>query len=71
MDSFEVVVKGRLSEALIRGTWTELIDCKNGTSRLLASDFGQLRLHTLLELFGDLSIEIISVNTINPALVAG
>ena len=71
MDSFEVVVKGRLTESLIRGTCTELIACQNGTSRLLASDFGQLRLHTLLELFGDLNIEIVSINTITPALVAG
>jgi hypothetical protein len=62
MESYEVVVRGRLSEALIRGTCTELIDCRAGRSRLLASDFDQFRLHTLFELFRDLNIELVSVN---------
>jgi hypothetical protein len=62
MDSYEVVVRGRLSDALIRGTGTELIDCRDGLSHLLAHDFVQFRLHTLFELFRDLNIELVSVN---------
>ncbi len=69
MDSYEVVIRGRLSDALIRGTGTDLIDCEAGLSRLVASDFDQLRLHTLFELFRDLNIELVSVNllTADPA----
>ncbi len=62
MDTYEVVVRGRLSDALIRGTGTEQIDSPAGLTRLLASDFDQLRLHTLLELFRDLNIQLVSVN---------
>jgi hypothetical protein len=64
VDSYEVVVKGRLSDALVRGTGTELIDCHAGLSWLLAHDFDQPRLRTLFELFQDLNIEMVSVNTL-------
>jgi hypothetical protein len=63
-DSHEVVVKGRLSDALLRGTGTELIRCQDGLSHLLARDFDQPRLHTLFELFGDLNIELVSVKRV-------
>jgi hypothetical protein len=66
MDTYEIVIKGRLSDALIRGTGTELIDCRQGLSHLLARDFDQLQLHTLFELFRDLNIELTSVNVAAP-----
>jgi hypothetical protein len=69
-DSFEVVVKGRLSDALIRGTGTELVNCEGGLSRLIAPGFDQLRLHTLFELFQDLNIELVSVNSLSNDLIA-
>jgi hypothetical protein len=62
MDTYEIVIKGRLSDALMRGTGTELVDCQYGLSYLLARDFNQLQLHTLVELFRDLNIELTSVN---------
>jgi hypothetical protein len=36
--------------------------CQAGLTRLLASDFDRIRLHTLFELFRDLNIELVSVN---------
>ena len=68
MDTFEIVVNGRLSETLIRGTGTELIRCQNGQSHLLARSFDQLRLHTLFELFQDLNIALVSVNEVTSDL---
>jgi hypothetical protein len=62
MDTYEVVVRGRPSDALVRGTGTEMVDCRAGLSRLLAVDFDQYRLHTLFELFRNLNIELVSVN---------
>jgi hypothetical protein len=62
VDSYEVVVKGRLSDALVRGTGTELVECEMGLSHLLARDFDQVRLHTLFELFRDLNVELVSLN---------
>jgi len=64
MDTFEIVVKGRLSDTLLRGIGTELIDCRQGLSRLVARDFDQFRLHTLFEMFGDLNIHLVSVNEV-------
>jgi hypothetical protein len=62
MESYEIVIKGRLSDPLVRGTGTQLIACEEGLSRLLAADFDQIRLSTLFELFQELNIELVSVN---------
>jgi hypothetical protein len=70
MDTYEITVRGRLSDTLLRGTGTELIDCRQGLSRLLARDFDQLRLHTLFELFGDLNIHLVAVNEVVPEPVS-
>ncbi len=66
MGTYEIVVKGRLSDTLVRGTGTELIDCREGLSHLVARDFDQIRLHTLFELFRDLNIHLVSVNGVVP-----
>ncbi len=71
MDSYEVVVEGRLSDALIRGAGTELIRCEHGQSHLLARDFDQLRLHTLFGLLRDLNIVLVSVNEVTTDELAG
>ncbi len=70
METYEIVVKGRLSDTLIRGTGTELIDCREGLSHLVARDFDQGRLHTLFELFRDLNIHLVSVNGVVPDSVS-
>jgi hypothetical protein len=62
MDTYEVVVKGRLSPALIRGTGMELSSFQDGCTRLKAPGFDQVRLHTLFALLRDLNIELVSVN---------
>ncbi len=70
VDSYEIVVKGRLSDALVRGIGTEVVSCDGGLSYLLARDFDQLRLHTLFELLRDLNIEMLSVNAVSEERVA-
>ncbi|MGD0313221.1 MAG: hypothetical protein ABSC90_12245 [Acidimicrobiales bacterium] len=62
MDTYEVVVKGRLSPALIRGTGMELSCYQHGSTHLLALEFDQVRLHTFFGLLRDLNIELVSVN---------
>jgi hypothetical protein len=62
METYEIVVKGRMSDALIQVTGTELIACEGGLSELLARGFDQLMLHSLFCLLGDLNIELVSVN---------
>jgi hypothetical protein len=62
-NSFEIVVKGRLSPTLTAAIdGFEVSHCDHGLTHLVGWVPDQARLHCTLELLRDLNIELISVN---------
>jgi len=63
--TFEIVVKGTLSPALVAAfDGFEVRRTDDGTTHLVGQVPDQARLHGLLELLRDLTIELVSVNRI-------
>ncbi|MHA7268801.1 hypothetical protein [Arthrobacter sp. HLT1-20] len=65
--SFEIVIKGSISApvvALIDGF--RVSRCENGLTHLLGSVPDQAKLRGILLLFGNLNIELVSVNPVPP-----
>ena len=68
-ETFEIVVKGTLSPALASAfDGFEVRGIGDGKTRLVGQVPDQARLHGLLELFRDLTIELISVNRVRDAM---
>ena len=64
-DTFEIVVKGRLSPTLVAAIeGFEVTHCDQGQTHLVGWVPDQARLHSLLELLRDLNIELTSVNPV-------
>ena len=64
-NSFEIVVKGRLSPTLTAAIdGFEVSRCDHGLTHLVGWVPDQARLHSTLELLRDLNIELISVNPV-------
>lgn len=62
-ESFEIVVKGRLSPTLIAAVdGFEVSRCDHGETHLVGWVPDQARLHSTLEALMDLNIELVSVN---------
>jgi hypothetical protein len=62
-ESFEIVVKGRLSPALIAAfDGFEVSRCDHGETPLVGRVPDQAALHGTLEMLRDLNIELVSVN---------
>jgi len=62
-ESFEIVVKGRLSPTLIAAIdGFEVSRCEHGQTHLVGWVPDQAGLHGTLELLRDLNIELVSVN---------
>ncbi len=62
-ESFEIVVKGRLSPSLIAAIGGfEVSRCDHGETHLVGWVPDQAALHGTLEMFRDLNIELVSVN---------
>ena len=60
--TFEIVVKGRLSSALVAAiNGFEVTNCEHGMTHLVGTVPDQSRLHGTLELLRDLNIELSSV----------
>ena len=60
---FEIVVKGRLSPALIAAIHGfDVSRCDHGMTHLVGWVADQARLHSTFDLFRDLNIELVSVN---------
>lgn len=67
-ETFEIVVKGRLSPTLIAAIdGFDVSRCEQGMTHLVGWVPDQARLHSLLELLRDLNIELTSVNPIDPS----
>jgi hypothetical protein len=65
--TFEIVVRGRLSPALVAAIkGFEVTNCEHGMTRLVGSVPDQSRLHGTLELLRDLNIELSSIVAIGP-----
>jgi hypothetical protein len=61
--SFEVVVKGRLSPTLVAAIdGFEVTGVEDGRTTMVGWIADQSRLHSTLALFRDLNIELVSVN---------
>jgi hypothetical protein len=64
-NSFEIVVKGRLSLTLTAAIdGFEVSHCEHGLTHLVGWVPDQARLHSTLELLRDLNIELVSVNPV-------
>ena len=64
-ETFEIVVKGRLSPTLVAAIdGFEVSRCDHGLTHLIGWVPDQARLHSLLELLRDLNIELSSVNPV-------
>ncbi len=62
-ESFEIVVKGRLSPSLIEAINGFAVSrCDDGETHLVGWVQDQARLHGTLEAIGDLNIELVSLN---------
>ena len=62
-ETFEIVVKGRLSPTLVAALeGFEVSRCDGGLTHLVGWVPDQARLHSLLQLLRDLNIELASVN---------
>jgi hypothetical protein len=60
--TFEIVVKGRLSPALVAAiNGFEVTNCEGGMTHLVGTVPDQSRLHATLELLRDLNIDLSSV----------
>ena len=65
--NFEIVVRGRLSPTLTAAIdGFEVSNCDQGLTHLIGWVPDQARLHSTLELFRDLNIELISLNPAEP-----
>lgn len=65
-ETFEIVVKGRLSPALTSALdGFEVSRCEHGMTHLVGWVPDQSRLHSLLERLRDLNIELASVNPVS------
>jgi hypothetical protein len=66
-ETFEIVVKGRLSPTLVAAIdGFEVSHCDHGLTHLVGWVPDQSRLHGLLEFLRDLNIELSSVNPVRP-----
>jgi hypothetical protein len=64
-ESFEIVVRGRLSPTLVVALDGFEVSCfDDGLTHLVGFVPDQSRLHSLLELLRDLNIELVSVNPV-------
>ncbi len=62
---FEIVVKGRLSPTLAAAiNGFDVSHCDHGLTHLVGWVSDQARLHSTLEMFRDLNIELVSVNPV-------
>ncbi len=69
-ETFEIVVKGRLSPTLVAALdGFEVSRCERGMTHLVGWVPDQARLHSLLELLRDLNIELASVNPVFSATI--
>ena len=65
VDSFEVVVRGRLSPTLVTGMkGFDVSRCVDGLTYLVGPVPDQAKIHGLLGILGDLNIELVSVNPV-------
>jgi len=65
-ETFEIVVKGRLSPTLVAAiNGFEVSRCDHGLTHLVGWVPDQARLHSVLELLRDLNIELASVNPVS------
>jgi len=68
-ETFEIVVKGRLSPTLVAALdGFEVSHCDHGLTYLVGWVPDQARLHSVLELLRDLNIELASVNPAGAAV---
>ncbi len=64
-ETFEIVVRGRFSQTLAGAiVGFEVSRCERGLTHLVGCVPDQARLHTTLEFFRDLNIELVSVNLV-------
>jgi hypothetical protein len=65
VDTFEVVVRGRLSPALATALGGfDVSHCADGLTHLVGPVPDQAKIHGLLGILGDLNIELVSVNPV-------
>jgi hypothetical protein len=64
--SFEIVVKERLSPALIEATETDSACFAGGMTTFVAHDCNQVRLHSLFNFLRDVNVTLVSVNAVVP-----
>ena len=67
VDTFEIVVKERLSRALIEATNTDSSSFAAGMTTFVAHDCDQVRLHSLLSFLRDVNVTLVSVNAVGHA----
>jgi hypothetical protein len=71
VDTYEIVVRDRLSPALVKATGTDSASSAAGTTTFVANDCDQARLHSLFGLLRDLNVSLVSVNAVVPAPAQG
>jgi hypothetical protein len=71
VDTYEIVVKGRLSPVLIEAIGAASANCVEGLTHLVVQDSDQPRLYSLFSLLRDLNITLISMNAMEIAAPRG
>ena len=71
MDSYEIVVKGRLSPVLIEATGMDSAAVAGGLTTLVAHNCDQARLYSLFNLLRDLNVTLVSVNAMEASAPQG
>lgn len=67
VDTYELVIKGRLSPVLIEATGAVSASCVEGLTHLVLQNTDQTRLHSLFSLLRDLNITLVALNTLETA----
>jgi hypothetical protein len=71
MDTYEIVIRGRLSPALIDATRADSATFAAGVTALVADHCDQTRLFSLLKLLRDINAPLVSVNAMETATAQG
>jgi hypothetical protein len=71
VDTYEIVVKERLSPALMKATGTDSASFAAGMTTFVANGCDQARLHSLFGLLRDLNVSLVAVNAVVPAPAQG
>jgi hypothetical protein len=71
VDTYEIVVRERLSPALVKATGTDSASSSAGMTTLVADNCDQARLHSLFGFLRNLNVSLVSVNAVVPAPAQG